>query len=188
MPELLDFRMKRVFMDYFKKNDFIENDKVGFRLYHPTKDMICSNFTKEDWIMIFVDVDEHLLTEWADYYIDRVVLMAVDMHTGKSFGFICIQESHEKPLYVWFHGGVWNHNMKGQLLGFEAADLILHFLVDNHMTVFVTCYKWNNKANRFLNSLGFVDYCYDERLAYKKLTKEHLDSNILRKRISNRIK
>lgn len=48
--------------------------------------------------------------------------------------------------------------------------------------------SWAAKAKRFLNSLGFVDYCQDERLAYKKLTKEHLDSNILRKRTSNRIK
>ena len=181
------FKTKRLFLDYFKKNDYIKNDKVGFRMYNPNQDAIHQNFTIEDWDMVFYDVDELLLKDWAaSYNIDRMLLMAVDMKSGMSFGFICIQELHNKPFSVCFHGGVWNHGIKEQLLGFEAADLILRFLVDNRMDVFVTCYRWNTKANRFLNSLGFVDYCYDERLCYKKLDVERLNSNILCKRNSSK--
>ena len=177
------FKMKRLFLDYFKKNEFIKNDKVGFRRFDPNQDSIRQNFTKEDWEMIFYDVEEQILKDWAaSYNIDRMLLMAVDMKSGKSFGFICIQESHNKPLFVCFHGGVWNHGIKDQLLGYEATDLILRFLVDNHMDVFVTCYKWNTKANRFLNSLGFVDYYRDEKLYYKKLKEECLNTNIMCKR------
>ena len=177
------FKMKRLFLDYFKKNDFIKNDKVGFRLFNPGRDSIRQNFAKEDWDKIFVDVDEQLLKDWAaSYNIDRMLLMAVDMKSGKSFGFICIQESHNKPDFVCFHGGVWNHGIKNQFLGYEAADLILRFLVGKRMDVFVTCYRWNTNANRFLNSLGFVDYCRDERLCYKKLEEERLNSNLMCKR------
>ncbi len=177
------FKMKRLFLGHFKNNDFIKNDKVGFRLFNPNRDSIRQNFTKEDWNKIFMDVDELLLKDWAaSYNIDRMLLMAVDMKAGKSFGFICVQESHNKPGVVCFHGGVWSHSIKDQLLGYEAADLILRFLVGKRMDVFVTCYRWNTNANRFLNSLGFVDYCRDERLCYKKLEEERLNSNLMCKR------
>ena len=174
------FKMKEVFLDYFKKNDFIKNDRVGFRVFDPQKDCIRVNFKREDWDMIFVGVDDGLLREWAaSYNVDRMVLVAVDMNSGKSFGFVCVQESHNKPLCVCFHGGVWACGIKGQLLGYEAAVLIVRFLVGKHMDVFVTCYKINRKANRFLDSLGFVDYCRDERLCYKKIEVASLDSNIM---------
>ena len=178
---MLVFKMKNIFLNYFTQNYYIEDDKVQFRLINPDKDDICSKFSIDDWNMIFSDVDEQTIKEWDDY-IDRILLVAIDKTTNKDFGFICIQESHITPLDVSFHGGVWNHNLKHNILAFEAANLILHFLVHNGMNVFVTCYKSNEKADRFQKGLGFIEYYCDEKLSYKRLSKEKLNTNIIYKK------
>lgn len=177
-----DIRIKKVFEEHFKKNMFFGNHKVQYRLYN-SDDNITSKFSTEDWNMIFTDVDEQILKKWLSYK-DRVLLIAMEKTTGVEFGFICIEESPLKPFDVFFHGGVWIHNMKTQLLSYEGTDLILHFLVYNHMNVYVTCYKWNKKADRFQKSLGFVEYYQDEKLSYKELVLERLNSNVISKRRS----
>lgn len=175
------FKVKNIFVDYFQSHAFIESERVMLRLLRPGKDNICSNFSKEDWSQIFIDVDEDTFNSWC-HYIDRVVLTAFEKKTGKAFGFMCVQESHDVPMRVFFHGGVWKHDIKNMLLEYEGTDRMLHFMTDNQMEVHATCLLTNTKAHRFQISLGFEEYQKDAKLSYKILKADKLNTNIIARR------
>ena len=175
------FKVKDIFVDYFQNHTFIESERVILRLYNSDIDVICSNFSKEDWSQIFIDVDEDTFNSW-DHYIDRVVLTAFDKKSGKAFGFMCVQESHDAPMRVYFHGGVWKHDMKNILLEYEGTDRMLHFMSENGMEVHATCLLTNTKAHRFQISLGFEEYRKDAKLSYKILKTDKLNTNIIARR------
>lgn len=179
------FNIKRIFQDYFKNNQTIENDRVVLCVYDPYVDNIFPHFTKRDWSMIFTDVDEEDFKEMGEFYIDRIILIANEKKSNIPFGFICIQESHDTPMEVFIHGGTWEHNTKQILLEYSATDLILQFLIDNNFDVKATCFLTNDKADRFQKSLGFVEYKCDEQLSYKQLRLANYYNNVVRKRKVN---
>ena len=181
------FNIEDIFYQYFQSHSYIESDRTVLRVYDPDKDCVFKNFSNEDWYQIFPDIDEETFNQWT-YYIDRVILVALEKTNDQPFGVICIQESHITPLLVCFHGGVWEHNVKNMLLEYEATDNILHFLVNNGFEVFVTCFKDNKKADRFQKSLGFEEFQQDETLSYKSLNIDKLNTNIISLRKNNKIR
>ena len=178
------FKIKRIFIDYFEHHSFIENERVALRLYEPYNDIIYPKFSVQDWKMIFTDVDESSFIEMGKQYIDRVILVAIDKLVNVPFGFICIQDSHDTPMEVCFHGGTWEHDIKHILLEYTATDLILNFLINKNFEIIATCFLTNTKADRFQKSLGFVEYKRDNIISYKRLNKNFFYDNIVRKRNS----
>ena len=176
------FQIKEIFKDYFEHNPYIENERIALRPYNPDSDIIYSNFSSVDWNMIFSDIDEDDFKDMGKFYIDRVVLVAIDKKDGYSFGFVCIQESHEVPMEVYFHGGTWGHDIKNILLEYLATDCLLQFLLDNDFSIRATCFITNKKADRFQNSLGFIEYKRDGNLSYKYLNIPAFKSNIVKQR------
>ena len=175
------FNIKRIFLNYFKDNPFIEDSRVFLRLYDPSKDVIYPRFSTDDWNMIFTEVDETTFINMGKYYIDRIILIGFDKLSGIPFGFACVQESHETPMEVSFHGGTWEHDVKNIILEYISTDLLLNFLVKHNFNVTATCFITNVKADRFQKSLGFVEYNKDSQLSYKRLPPNALEHNIVRK-------
>lgn len=176
------FLIKKIFNEYFVHHSYIENDRIMLRLYNPDEDEIYSKYSPEDWNMIFYNVDEKSFKEMGRQFIDRVILVAIDKNDDNPFGFICIQESHDIPMEVCFHGGTWRHDTKSILLEYNATDCILQFMLDKNFNIKTTCYISNIKADRFLKSLGLVEYKVDEKLSYKYLDISLFKSNIIRNR------
>ena len=176
------FNVKKIFNDYFNSYPFIENKTISLRLFDSDHDVIFPNFTRKDWNMIFTDVNEISFKEMGKQYIDRVILVATSKPLNAPFGFICIQESHNKPMEVTFHGGTWEHDIKHILLEYTATNLILEFLINRNFNIKATCFLSNKRADRFQKSLGFVEYERDSKLSYKKLHIDLFKKNIVRKR------
>lgn len=176
------FNIKNIFNSYFERNAIIENERIFFRRYNSLSDVVYPHYSRHDWNMIFTDVDETTFNQMADYYIDRVILVAFDKLTDEPFGFICIQESHDTPMEVFFHGGTWEHDTKHIILEYSAIVLILQFLIDSGFNIRVTCFLNNKRADKFQKSLGFVEYKRDELLSYKQLHIELFKNNIFIKR------
>lgn len=181
------FKVKDIFSLYFQSHSYIESERTELRVYDPEKDCIYKKFSFDDWYQIFPNIDEESFNKWTDYT-DRVILVALEKSKGQPFGVICIQESHITPLLVCFHGGVWEHSVKYMLLEYEATDNILHFLVNNGLEVYVTCFKDNKKADRFQRSLGFEEFQQDETVSYKSLNIDKLNTNIISLRKDNMIR
>lgn len=165
------YRIKQVFTDLFRVNEFFSSNHVNMRLYKNGVDNISMLFTPDDWKMIFSDNDRNTIDRWS-MLDDRVVLSCFNKDTNLLFGFIMIFQPRERDNDVWFHGGGWLHNRKTSLLIYEGLYKILEFLIEKNFIVHVSCLKENVHADLLQKQFGFVVFATDEKALYKHLDRE----------------
>ena len=68
------------------------------------------------------------------------------------------------------------------MYAYEGLIYLLKFFWNEGFEILVTCLKNNAKSNRFLNSLGFVEFERDVNLLYKYLDIEKFNESPIVKR------
>lgn len=157
----------RSFLTSYLSKQELGSKNVVFKLYTADDDAY-NHFTSDDWEMIFPSVVADDFNRWGDRD-DVVMLTSFYRNSSTAFGFLCFQSVANCSTNVYFHGGTWLHSMREQLLAYEGLIFLLKFLWDSDFEILVTCLIDNVKSNKFLNSLGFVDFEKDDTLFYKYL-------------------
>ena len=161
-----EFDLKGFFMTYLNEHE-LKSRNIVFRFYQ-LEDCAFRRYSCDDWEMIFPGVSEFVFNQWLDRK-DFVMLSTFEQTSSQPFGLICFESSKTSSQRVYFHGGTWHHTMKDMFLAYEGLVFILHFLMKHGLDILVTCLKCNTKSNKFLDSLGFVEFGDDGILYYKYL-------------------
>ena len=106
-----DFCLKSYFIKYFANNGSMVIGDMYFRLFNPQKDAIVNNYKEEDWRKIFINTTEKDLKNLYTC-LNVIILLWCDKTTNSSHGMVYLEEDHQCPCKVKFHGGTWNHDPK----------------------------------------------------------------------------
>lgn len=157
----------KLFLNSYLTEHELGSKNVVFKLY-TVNDDVYNQFSRKDWEMIFPSVNEAEFNQWL-HRDDMVMLTSFYRGSSTAFGFLCFQAVPNCSTNIYFHGGTWFHSMREQMYAYEGLIYLLKFFWNEGFEILVTCLKNNAKSNRFLNSLGFVEFDRDDRLLYKYL-------------------
>lgn len=165
----------RSFVEAYLAEHVLSTDHILFRLYQPD-DNAFGHFSRDDWNMIFPNVTLTQFNQWQNE--DNIVMLtAIDRESLSPFGLLCFMASKTSSKRAYFHGGTWHHTTKDMLLAYEGLIYILDFMLQHNIGILVTCLIENAKANRFQNSLGFIEFGKNEELYYKYLDYEQFQKS-----------
>lgn len=178
----IDFDLKSFLTAYLNKQE-LSSRNIVFRFYQ-LEDCAYRHYSRDDWEMIFPGVTETEFNLWLGRE-DFVMLSTFERGSSEPFGLLCFEVSKTSNKRAYFHGGTWQHTMKDKLLAYEGIVFILHFLMSQGIDVLVTCLRSNTKANKFQESLGFVEFSNEGNLSYKYLDSERFWNNPIVNRFFN---
>lgn len=165
-------------MNYLKANSSIDGDGLYFLLYNPADISVYDKFSKEEWQMIFPQVDEDKFLAMCNNYEDRIFLISYTKGDQEAFGFICLQECFNKFGTVRFHGGIWKNDNKFKILLFDGLNALFNLLRNLHYNLEATCLKDNSKADRLQQALGFREMKILDGVSYKSFDEKLFKNNI----------
>lgn len=145
--------------------------QMYFRSYIPDEDSIVRNFTLEDWNRILKRWNEQDLQELC-ICTNVVILVWCELNTNKPCGFVYIEESSTKPLEIVFHGGAWNHGSMYFLQIYRSMASLFVYLSSLDAKITTSCSTENKRADRWQNSLGFVETNRTKTTIYKEFNLE----------------
>lgn len=169
--KLDNFRLKHILGKYFATHKKMRVGKMYFRLYEPDTEEIVSNYSKEDWSLIFCNTTENDMKELS-YCKNVSILMWCEVETNISHGMVFLEESISVPNQVSFHGGTWEHNPGYFLEIFRSLTYLFDIILDNGIEITTTCNIANKRAAKLQKSMGFVETGRYESIIYKKLNIE----------------
>ena len=121
---------------------------------------ICSKFTLGEWNKIVADFNTE--KEWkcflsdCENYVQCYMLYRCKDNTPIAFSYY-LQED-EKGVVVSIHGGAWKREEKDTLLYYRGFIILIQALLNTKIKVRTACLKDNKVAERFIRSVGFVQY------------------------------
>ena len=158
----IDFDLKSFLTAYLNKQE-LSSRNIVFRFYQ-LEDCAYRHYSRDDWEMIFPGVTETEFNLWLGRE-DFVMLSTFERGSSEPFGLLCFEVSKTSNKRAYFHG--------------------LHFLMSQGIDVLVTCLRSNTKANKFQESLGFVEFSNEGNLSYKYLDSERFWNNPIVNRFFN---
>lgn len=121
-------------------------------------DEVVSKFKPGEWENIFSDIsDDFRLYEFLNN--NRLTsrgYLLFDNEEKESFGWIYLRRTD--PIIcdsVEFHGGAWRNSIRYSVLKFTAACIVINRLLNLGIRVKSRCYRNNEAALKFLQSIGF---------------------------------
>lgn len=141
-------------------------------------------FSETDWSKIFTDlssyleVNEFLSLGCGQCFVARNLLNNEDF----AFVFICLEDY--KANKIVFHGGGWKQG--NTMLHYTALVYLLERLFKRGYKIRTSCLRSNQKAFRFIHSVGFINHYTSENYHYFWLPyKRFINTNIY-KRINSK--
>ena len=150
-----------------------------------TSDFVCGRFSLEDWHLAVSDIDSdkewaELLSENEDYITCYILKNCSD---NQPIAFLYTILENEKEKIVSIHGGGWGKSMYLSLLYFRGVTLMLQNLWVQGFRVRTSCTVGNNRAYRFLQSIGFVKYRSTHNYIYMWINEKRLKGSRIYKHI-----
>ena len=164
-------RLKHILEEYFSTHKIMRIGKMYFRLYEPEKENIVSNYSQEDWNLIFSDATENDIKE-SSYCKNVTILIWCDVATDSSHGMVFLEENINIQNQISFHGGTWKYDHRYYFEVFSSAIYLFDILLDKGLEITTSCSIANNRAAKYQNVMGFMETERDEDVIYKKLNRE----------------
>ena len=147
-------------------------------LPYSEEENICKKFTEKDWHKIINDIDTDrelaYITEQDKFYKAYIVKTCVNNTT---IAFLLIKPESVCNKVVSIHGGGWGKSMYFSILYYRALILMIQFLWQQGHRVRTSYHIENNRAYRFLHSIGFVKYKEIDRYIYMWISEKRLRSS-----------
>lgn len=140
-------------------------------------------FSATEWNKIFPDlytyaeINVFLSKGYGQY------LIAYNLISMEPFAFVFLYLEDKKQRKVVFHGGGWK---KGNtLLHYTAFVYLLERLFKKKYKIRTSCLVSNERAFRFLHSVGFVNYYTTTNYRYLWLPQKRFQNTEIYKRVNN---
>lgn len=104
---------------------------------------------------------------------------------GTPIAFSFFLQEDDKGKVVSIHGGGWEHTVRDTLLYYRGFVLLLLALLNTGIKVRIVCRKENEVADRFVRSVGFVQYADTQTNTLFWINKRRLLNSKIYKRIFN---
>ena len=140
---------------------------------------IFEKFSSEEWQMMVRDVysaDEwkKFVIEYSDF-VDCYILRI--QSNSEEIGFIYLYKESLSGHIVSIHGGGWGKSMHLSRLYYRGMMLMVEHLLNKGLKVHTSCKIENERAYRFLHSMGFVKYCSSDRYHYMWINETRLKNS-----------
>ena len=161
----------------------LKDDSVEWVPYMQTERIICNRFPLSEWHKIVADFNSD--EEWHSFlaeckdYAQCYVLYRCRDNMPIAFSYY-IQED-EKGQVVSIHGGAWGE--KNTLLYYRGFIILIQALFDAKIKVRTACLKNNKIAERFIRSVGFVQYKETSTQYHFWINRKRLINSLIYKRI-----
>lgn len=145
------------------------------------KESLIEKFSVEDWHKILSDIDKQ--EEFNELLKYDCVKCFVAYHTQREepFAFVFTCTVGDK---IFVHGGGWTAN--NTLNNYTALIILLERFFKKGLKVRTSCLVGNDKAFRFLHSVGFIKYYSSSAYHYMWLPYKRFVSTPIYKRIKQR--
>lgn len=143
------------------------------------KETICDKFSLEEWHKIVSDIDseedwQSFLSDYRDF-VTCYILRQVGCKEPIGFVYLYKESTTNKILSI--HGGGWGKSMHLSLLYFRGFVVFIENLLDKGIKVRTSCFVGNDRALRFLTSIGFVRYLTTENAYYMWINIKRLQNS-----------
>lgn len=164
---------------------FIRGFKRNNIEWYTVKNIKSENmFSKTDWAKIFADlsscleIDKFISLGYGQCFIARNLI------TNEDFAFVFVYLEDYKTNKIVFHGGGWKNG--NTMLHYTALVYLLEKLFKRGYKIRTSCLRSNQKAFRFIHSVGFINHYTSENHHYFWLPyKRFINTNIY-KRINSK--
>lgn len=138
----------------------IDDSLIECSSYLDNKISLCDKFSLNEWHTIIADFDSDL--EWKDFllefsdYAQCYVFYRRRDHMPIAFAFFLQEDDKGKVVSV--HGGGWCKTIECTMLYYRCYICLIQVLLNLKIKVRTACLKDNKVAERFIRSVGFVQY------------------------------
>ena len=146
-------------LSIFDTNSIIGDAVLSWKPYKNGDDIV-SKFSPEEWHKIAFDIDsEEQLQNLFDSYPYRIRgFVLYENATANPVGFVYVLKERKALNTVSIHGGGWNNTMTSTLFHYRGMMLMIEAVLSQGVKVRTACLVTNERAYRFLRSIGFVKY------------------------------
>lgn len=138
----------------------IDDSLIECSSYIENKISLCDKFSLDVWYTITADFDSE--SEWKDFllefsdYAQCYVFYRRRDHMPIAFAFFLQEDDKGKVVSV--HGGGWYKTIECTMLYYRCYICLIQVLLNLKIKVRTACLKDNKVAERFIRSVGFVQY------------------------------
>lgn len=157
----------------------ISDEYIRWEPYHKQVP-ICSQFPLDTWHLIVSDIDsDRQWNEFIDSYLNVVAcFLLYCVGDVKPLGFIYIFFEDPEKRIVSLHGGGWEQSIRASMTYYKGMIRLIQTLLKLKIKVRSQCLLINNRANKFLHSIGFVKYHQDAQNIYFYINEKRLQNRI----------
>lgn len=163
----------------------IVDKNIKWESYDAQKERVCSRFESKEWRKIISGI--HTDQEWNEFltrlagYTHCFVLYPSERNTP--IAFILLMQEDEKGKVISIHGGGWDKSVRLSLLYYRGLIVMIEHLLKQGFKVRTSCLIANERAFRFLRSVGFVKYYSTDTKHLMWINAKRLESSSIYKRI-----
>lgn len=143
---------------------------------------IVGNFAESQWGKIFSDInsDEELKKFESEKYGNGYVVYECKNNESIGFVYLLVESVQNKRVFV--HGGSWSDNAR---LKYASLLTVASALFNINVKIHTTCMIDNERAFRFLHSIGFVKYYSTKKYHYMWLPYKRFVNTFLFQKMKN---
>lgn len=149
------------------------------------QEAICSNFSNNDWQLIASDI--HTDEEWRKFVVEYCELIECYIletkNDDKPIAFIYLYKDSISNNVISIHGGGWGKSIHLSILYYRGLIVMIRFLLNKGIKVRTSCQLGNDRALRFLKSIGFVKYESSDTYHYMWINEKRLTNSAIYKRL-----
>ena len=155
----------------------ISDSIVKWEVFH--NDKLCEYFPFDEWAQMIADINTD--AEWMEFLNDnKELIKCYVLYTcsnNQKIGFLYLYNEDFFFNVVSVHGGGWEKSIGSSLLYYRGLILMIEYLLGQGKKVRTSCFVGNDKAFRFLKSIGFVMYLLTENAHYMWINQKRLQNS-----------
>ena len=150
-----------------------------------SNEKLCEHFPLEEWKLMVSDIESD--KEWSTFlhdYRDFIKCYILYIRkTKQKIGFVYLYNESKLFNVISVHGGGWGKGTKMSLMYYRGLLLMIEYLLSQRKKVRTSCFVGNDRALRFLTSIGFVRYLTTDNSHYMWINQKRLQNSKIYKYI-----
>ncbi len=144
-----------------------------------SNEKLCEHFPLEEWKLMVSDIESD--KEWGTFlhnYRDFIKCYVLYIcKTKQEIGFVYLYNESKHFNVVSVHGGGWGKSTILSIMYYRGILLMIEYLLNQGRKVRTSCFVGNDRALRFLTSIGFVRYLTTENAYYMWINLKRLQNS-----------
>lgn len=140
---------------------------------------VCNRFSIDEWHKMVCDIDtetewQYFVSEYSDF-VKCYILRKIGCNEAIAFVYLYKESITNKVVSI--HGGGWGKSVHLSLLFYRGLIVMVDYLLLQGIKVRTSCLVENERAYRFLKSMGFVKYYASDTKIYMWINEKRLKSS-----------